>query len=268
MVKSKRMLSLFGWFFLIVVILFLVVPFIPLMIWSMTKHWPWPLLLPQDFTWAAWVYIFSPSGRGLGGLLNSLIIAFLTLAINIVLGIPAARILAQRQFIGKMFVFLVFLSPLFVPFTASMIGMYSFSMEMDFLNEYVRVTLAHVLITIPYFIATVWYQYKSLGTDMLEAAKSLGANVWQILLWIELPQLIPALSLGSVFVFIISLSQYLPTWIMSGGTMLTLPVIIFPFASSGDASIVAAYSLWFFVPIISMVIIHFFILRIHKRYYR
>lgn len=268
MVKRKRSATLFSWGFLILIIVFLMVPFIPLIIWSVTKYWPWPFLLLQDFTWDSWTYIFSPSGRGLEGLGNSILIALFTLAINLVLGIPAARVLAQREFVGKVLVFLIFLSPLFVPFTASMIGMYSFSIDINFFNEYVRVTLAHVLITIPYFIATVWYQYKSLGTNMQEAAKSLGASVWQIIFWIELPQLFPALSLASVFVFIISLSQYLPTWIMSGGTMLTLPVIIFPFASSGDASIVAAYSLWFFVPIICSVIIHFFLLQIHKRYYR
>jgi putative spermidine/putrescine transport system permease protein len=62
---------------------------------------------------------------------------------------------------------------------------------------------------------------------------------------------------------IISMSQYLPTWIMSGGTLLTLPLIIFPFASNGNASLVSAYSLLFFVPILLLVVVYFILLHIH-----
>ena len=59
--------------------------------------------------------------------------------------------------------------------------------------------------------------------------------------------------------------QYLPTWIMSGGTLMTLPLIIFPFASSGNASMVAVYCLWFFVPVIVLVLIYYVFLKWYNK---
>src|SRR4051794_20563522 len=85
--------------------LFLCLPFIPLVIWSFTKHWPWPLLLPEKWSYESWHYLFSISGNAWEGIFNSLIIAAITLIGNLILGIPASRALAQNDFIGKRIVF-------------------------------------------------------------------------------------------------------------------------------------------------------------------
>jgi putative spermidine/putrescine transport system permease protein len=245
--------------------LFLILPFIPLVIWSFTKQWPWPLLLPEKWSLDSWNYLFSASGRVREGLLNSLLVAFLTLIGNLLLGIPAARALAQNEFKGKMIVFIILLAPLFIPYTVSIIGMHDFAIHFDFLNDYLSVALAHVLVTLPYFIATIWFQFRLIGRKLQEAAASLGASEWEIFFWIELPLLLPSILLGGFLVLVISFSQYLPTWIMSGGTLLTIPLIIFPFASSGNSSIVSAYSLLFFVPTFILIIFYFFLLRISAR---
>ena len=245
--------------------MFLCLPFIPLVIWSFTKHWPWPLLLPEKWSIESWTYLFSISGRAHEGILNSLIVAFLALLGNILLGIPAARGLAQNEFIGKNSVFAILLAPLFIPYTVSIIGMHDFALQFDFLNDYVSAALAHILVTFPYFVATIWFQYRLMGTKLREAASILGASEWKIFMWIEFPLLVPSLLLGSFLVIVISYSQYLPTWIMSGGTLLTLPLVIFPYANSGNSSIVSAYSLLFFAPILILLIIYFLLLRINNK---
>ncbi|SDL92221.1 ABC transporter permease [Bacillus sp. OK048] len=260
MVKKTFNIVLVG-----ILALFICLPFIPLAIWSFTKYWPWPMLVPDKWSIDSWEYLFSFSGRAYEGMLNSFIVAGLTLFGNIVLGIPAARGLAQNEFKGKNIVFAVLLAPLFIPYTLSIIGMHDVALQFDFLNDYVGVALAHILVTLPYFIASIWFQYRLMGTKLGEAAFVLGANEWKIFLWIEFPLLIPSILLGSLLVLIISFSQYLPTWIMSGGTLLTLPLVIFPYASSGNSSIVSAYSLLFFAPIIILLLIYFVLLRINNK---
>jgi len=246
--------------------LFLVLPFLSLVIWSFTKLWPWPTLIPDVMNFDSWTYLFSPSGQAIEGLINSATVAVITVLGCVSLGLPAARILCQKHFWGKGFVFITLLSPLFIPLTVSVMGLYDFAIKMEFLNEYLCVAIAHILVTLPYFIAMVAYQYKLLGFKQQEAAQSLGASCWQIIFWIELPQILPALLLACLFVMIISFSQYLPTWIMSGGTLLTLPLIIFPFASSGNTSIVSAYSIWLFIPIMAVVLVYFLLLaKLHNR---
>ncbi|WP_066311021.1 ABC transporter permease [Bacillus sp. FJAT-29814] len=261
MVKS----SIFQKIFMTIVALFIILPFIPLLIWSFTKHWPWPLLLPEKWSLDSWNYLFSISGRAGEGLKNSLLVAFLTLLGNLLLGIPAAKALAQHEFKGKMVVFAILLAPLFIPYTVSIMGMHDFAIQFEFLNEYVLVAIAHVLVTLPYFIAAVWFQFRLIGQKYQEAAFSLGAGSWRIFLWIEWPLLVPSVLMGSFLVLVISLSQYLPTWIMSGGTLMTIPLVIFPFADSGNSSIVAAYSLLFFMPILFLLLIYFLLYRIHSK---
>lgn len=236
-----------------------------LFLWSITKLWPWPQLLPENFSMDSWGYLFSRSGMAFEGLFNSLVVAGITVIGNLLLGLPAARVLSQKHFFGKGFVVITLLSPLFIPLTVSVMGLHEISIQIQFLNDFFSVALAHILITLPYFIAMLTYQYKLIGVKLQEAARSLGASPWQTFLWIELPQALPALLLVCLLVIIISLSQYLPTWIMSGGTLLTLPLIIFPFASSGNASIVSAYSIFFFIPVIIFVLIYFLLLSFQQK---
>jgi putative spermidine/putrescine transport system permease protein len=251
--------------FMIIIALFIILPFLPLVIWSFAKQWPWPLLFPEKWSLDSWQYLFSVSGRAGEGLFNSLLVAFITLAGNFLLGIPAAKALAQHEFRGKMLVFAILLAPLFIPYTVSIMGMYDFAIRFDFINEYVLVSLAHLLVTLPYFIASVWFQFRLIGQKYQEVAFTLGANRWNIFLLIEWPLLVPSILMGSFLVLVISFSQYLPTWIMSGGTLMTIPLVIFPFADSGHSSIVAAYSLLFFMPILLLLIIYFLLLWIHSK---
>lgn len=260
--KTRRGINVL---FITLLTLFLFIPFIPLIIWSFTKQWPWPLLLPEKWSLDSWNYLFSVSGRAWEGLFNSLIVASLTLLGNLLLGIPAARGLAQNEFIGKKVVFSILLAPLFIPYTVSIIGMHDFALRFDVLNEYVSVSLAHLVVTIPYFVATIWFQFRLIGNKFQEAAVSLGASQWEIFFWIEVPLLLPSVLLGSFLVIVISFSQYLPTWIMSGGTLLTIPLVIFPFANSGNSSIVAAYSLLFFVPVLLLLMVYSLLVRINSK---
>jgi putative spermidine/putrescine transport system permease protein len=268
MERVDRLKRIFAWLFFILMSLFIVLPFITIILWSFTKLWPWPQLIPTRISLDSWKYLFSPSGRAPEGLFNSLMVAGLTVLFNILLGFPAAKTLSHHPFRGKGMVFALLLSPLFIPMTVSVMGLHHWSVRMDFMNDYFSISIAHTLITLPYFIVMIWYQYNQLGVKMQEAARLLGANSWRIFLWIEWPFLIPALLLSCLLVVVISMSQYLPTWIMSGGTLMTLPLIIFPFASSGNASMVAVYCLLFFVPVLLLVFIYYVLLKwYNKRFF-
>jgi putative spermidine/putrescine transport system permease protein len=255
----------FNHLWIMLLVAFILLPFIPLILWSFTKQWPWPLLIPEKWSLDSWHYLFSNSGMAVEALKNSLLVSILTLFGNLIFGVPAAKVLAQSNFKGKSVVFLILLSPLFIPYTVSIMGVHDLAIRLEFLNPYMSVALGHLFVTFPYFLATLWFEFQLIGSKIQEAAKMLGANEWKVFWWIELPLLLPSLFLGSLLVMIISISQYLPTWTMSGGTLLTLPLVIFPFASNGNSSIVSAYSLWFFLPILFLMIIYFILLKINSR---
>ena len=61
---------------------------------------------------------------------------------------------------------MLLLSPLFIPMTVSVMGLHRLSISMDFINQYISVAIIHTLITLPYFIVMIWYQYNRLGVKM------------------------------------------------------------------------------------------------------
>jgi putative spermidine/putrescine transport system permease protein len=63
-----------------------------------------------------------------------------------------------------------------------------------------------------------------------------------------LPAILPGILVGSLFAFIISWSEYLLTVLIGGGQVITLPLLLFSFANSGDQPITAALSLIFVGP--------------------
>jgi putative spermidine/putrescine transport system permease protein len=56
--------------------------------------------------------------------------------------------------------------------------------------------------------------------------------------------------IGSLFVFLVSWSQYVLTLMVGGGRVVTLPILLFSFATSGDHAVTAALAIVFVLPAI------------------
>jgi putative spermidine/putrescine transport system permease protein len=79
-------------------------------------------------------------------------------------------------------------------------------------------------------------------------ARTLGAGPVRAFLAVGLPSAVPGMLAGSLFVFLISWSQYALTLLIGGGRVLTLPLLLFSFASAGDLALTGALSLVFLAP--------------------
>ena len=75
--------------------------------------------------------------------------------------------------------------------------------------------------------------------------KMLGIPATQRFFKILLPQIMPGIVAGSSLTVLISFSQYIITLLIGGGTIKTLPIVMFPYISSGERSVGAVYSLIF-----------------------
>ena len=61
--------------------------------------------------------------------------------------------------------------------------------------------------------------------------------------------------MSGLFAFIISWSEYLLTLLIGGGQVITLPLLLFSFANSGDNALTAALSLIFIGPAIIFLVL-------------
>ena len=237
---------------LLLLVLFTVsVPFIPLLLWSLSEQWFYPAILPQKYGLRAWEYIFSTTGEQiLNGLFASFSVAFATSTISLFLGLPAGRALGLYDFPLKKGIALILLLPIVVPPLATSMGLHLWFLQLDLTETFIGVILVHLTFCLPYTIFVIWGVFSDFNPDFEAQARSLGASPLQIFSQVTLPMILPGITVAALFSFLLSWSQYLCTLIIGGGKILTLPILLFSLMDSGDRPVAAAVSLVFIIPVI------------------
>lgn len=87
--------------------------------------------------------------------------------------------------------------------------------------------LSHSLFCIPYVYIMVQLRLREIDKSIIESARDLGANTWQIIRTILLPLVTPAIITSSLLALAMSLDDVVMSVYMSGPTTTTLPVHIF-----------------------------------------
>jgi putative spermidine/putrescine transport system permease protein len=238
----------FRWAALILLMVWLVAPMIPLFIWSVSFRWFFPDILPSQLSSRAWEYVFSPTSGTLRALWDTTVIAAAVTVISILVGVPAGRALGMHQFRGKRLVELLMLAPTIVPGLAVILGIHVVFIRMGLADTLLGVVLVHLIPTLPYMVLVMAGVFANYQPEFEEQARSLGADPVRTLWYVMIPAILPGVIVGGLFVFLISWSQYILTLLIGGGQVLTLPMLLFNFASSGDNAMTGALSVVFVLP--------------------
>lgn len=225
------------------------VPFVPLLLWSVSERWFFPSLLPQAFGPRAWHYIFDTAGlQILGGVWSSFLVASVTACLSLLIGLPAGRALGLYGVPGKRLLLLLLSLPVIVPPLAVAMGLHLWFVRLGLAETFVGVVLIHLTFCAPYAIMVMWGVFCDYNPEFEDQARSLGASVPQVMLFVMVPMVLPGITVAFLFSFLLSWSQYLSTLIIGGGKLLTLPILLFALMDSGDRPVAAAVSLVFVVP--------------------
>jgi putative spermidine/putrescine transport system permease protein len=81
-----------------------------------------------------------------------------------------------------------------------------------------------------------------------DQARSLGASPLKTFWYVTLPAIMPGIIVGGLFAFLVSWSQYILTLIIGGGRVITLPLLLFSFATSGRNDIAGAIGMIYILP--------------------
>ena len=229
-------------------ITWLVLPLIPLAIWSFARGWFFPQILPKQWTLSAWHYALSDTAGVLDSLLLTIIISAVATVLSIIVGVPAGRALGLYKFKGKEFVELLILAPTIVPGIAVVLGIHSVFISIGLTNTVYGVILVHLIPTLPYMILVMSGIFANFDADFESQARSLGASPLKTFWYITLPAILPGIIVGGLFAFLVSWSQYILTLLIGGGKVLTLPLLLFNFASAGRNDITGAISMIYILP--------------------
>ena len=187
-----------------------------------------PTIIPQDFTWMNYIEVWQRVDF-MGYFWNSLIVAGLTVFLNIVLSSLAAYPLARMQFKGKKVVFFSILSTIMIPFQAIMLPVYLITLKLHLIDS-VNNTLGYIGLVMPFAVSAfgiflMRQAFLKIPREVEEAAIVDGCNVFQMFVKVVLPMVKPTLAVLAVFTFIGSWGEFLwPSIMLTKESMYTLPV--------------------------------------------
>jgi multiple sugar transport system permease protein len=160
-------------------------------------------------------------------LLNSLGTALLTIAITLLLTIPAGFALARFPVPGKEMIFVILLLALIVPYQALLTPMFLMFVRLDLSNSLLGLAIVHTTIQLPFSLYVLRNSFGAIPRELEEAAVMDGASSWQMLLRIFIPSSVPAIVTVALFAFITSWNEFLGALVMmSRSERFTMPVIL------------------------------------------
>ncbi len=228
-------------------------PVLPLLVWALSGRWLFPALWPTAWSGRAWAYVVAPQSKVLTALGNSLSIALTVTLLSLFIGLPAGRALSVAGWRGRSLVTFLFLAPTIVPVFAAVMGIQVILIRLGLADTWAGVVLAHLIPVLPYMTLLLAGVFANYNADYEAQARSLGARAWQVWAQVTLPLIAPSVLTSSLFAFLISWSQYLLTLLVGGGQVVTLPVLLYAFAQSGDLPLTAALSLVFIAPALALI---------------
>jgi ABC-type glycerol-3-phosphate transport system permease component len=147
---------------------------------------------------------------------NSVQIAVAALAINLILGAPAAFIYARYVFPGKKlsFMFLI-LSPL-VPVVALITPIYLIVQASGLLGTKLGIILVHAARALPFTVLILSVFFRKMPRELFEAAMIDGCTRVQSFLRIAVPLALPAMAATGLFAFMLSYAEFMFAHVLSG----------------------------------------------------
>jgi putative spermidine/putrescine transport system permease protein len=226
----------------------LVLPLVPLAVWSFARGWRFPDLLPGGWTLQAWRIAFSERSGVVESLGTTVAVALLATILSVLIGVPAGRALGLYRFRGKAVAELMILAPVIVPGLAVALGLHGILLGLGLTNTLGGVVLVHLVPTLPYMILVMAGFFADYDVAYEQQARSLGASAWQTFRHVTLPAILPGVVVGALFAFLVSWSQYVLTLLIGGGRVVTLPLLLFTFATSGRNDIAGALAILYVLP--------------------
>jgi len=187
-----------------------------------------PTIIPSDFTFTNYIEVWKQVNF-LGYFFNSMIVAILTIILNLVLSSLAAYPLARMKFKGKKFVFFSILATIMIPFQAIMLPVYIITLKLHLLDS-VNNFMGYLGLVMPFAVSAfgiflMRQAFLKIPVEMEEAAIIDGCGIFRMFVKIILPMVKPTLAVLAVFTFIGSWGEFLwPSIVLTKDSMYTLPV--------------------------------------------
>ena len=189
-------------------------------------------------------------------ILLSFIIAFGTLAVTLLAGVPAAYALHLRGGALSRMIEEIITLPVAIPGLALALALLlTYGDFSEFRRSWLFIMVGHVIFTMPFMVRSVMAVFATIDVKTLdEGAASLGASPWRRFRDVIVPNAVPGILAGSLMVVTLSLGEFNLTWMLHTPLTKTLPIGLADSYASMRLEVASAYTLIFFIMIIPLLV--------------
>ncbi len=174
-------------------------------------------------------------------------LAALVVPIALLVGAPAAWAFRRLPFPGARGIEALAMTPLSFPGIALAVALL---MAASRLPRFPLLVAGHLAYTLPLVVQTVGNALVSERRELELAARSLGATPSQMLRWVTLPRLAPALVLAALLAFAVSWGEFNVSFLLATPLVQTFPAGLYMAFTANSFPVAAAATIVFLLPVI------------------
>ena len=213
-------------------------------------QWPKPLL-PTNFSTETMLFFVNSRGV-LTSVVNSVLVALMTIVASLLLGAPGGYALARFRFKGKDAISMGLLVSKMFPTAILSIPLAVAFLNMNLYDTIWGVMLVHTAMALPFVIIVTSGIFVGVPRDLEEAAQTLGCSRVQAFLKVVMPLALPGLAAAGIFTFVISWNEVFAATILTLRNR-TLPAQVL--SSLNDSPLYYRYAGGFFMIIPALIFI-------------
>jgi trehalose/maltose transport system permease protein len=163
---------------------------------------------PRTPAWDNYRAVFAeqPFGRNI---LNSIVVATITVAASLGLGVFAAAALGRVRFRGRLLLLYTILGMTMLPQVSVLAGMFELIQALGLYNNRLGLAFSYVLFTLPFTVWVLAAFMREIPSDIERAARVDGASPWRVVVLILVPLVRPGLVTAGLLAFIAAWNEFL-----------------------------------------------------------
>ncbi len=251
--KTKKLLKKnLSALYCFLIYLFLFIPIIVIVINSFNATTSKPYLSWKGFSFEWYIKLFENTAL-LESFGNTMIIAFCSTILSIIIGTISAVGMYKYKFAGKSIIDGLLYIPVVIPEIVLGIALLTLFANTNIPRGMITLILAHATFSIPFVIFNIRARLSGYDNSIEEASMDLGANRIATFLNITLPVLAPGIAGGALLAFTLSIDDVIISYFVNGQVK-TFPLKVMESIKSGVSPDVNALSTLILIGTIGMVV--------------
>jgi putative spermidine/putrescine transport system permease protein len=225
------------------VVVFLLAPLVVVAVGSVNEN-RYLNFPPDSFSLSWYAQLLTDTGWRTS-IRYSVTIAATSAALAVLIATPLAYVLRSYRIRLAPLLYTLGILPFMLPPIISALGMQVFWLSTGHVGRIENVVVAHAIFFSTLPLVTISLAMETMDQSLPEAAQTLGADRRTTFRTVTLPLLIPSMITGYAASFVLSLNEYIISFLVAGFTVETLPVKIVNGLRYGFTPTIAAVAVAF-----------------------